>query len=91
MAEEKRTVTVEVEGIELTIDMDAIEDLDTLDMLDEIQGGNVFKLKKLMVAVLGDEGWKAAKSHLAGDSGRVTASAASEFIGAVFEAVGAKN
>lgn len=82
---------VEVDGISVGISRRAIEDIETLDMLDDVSGGNVLKIKKLMVAVFGAEGWDEVRAHLAGTDGRVAAADAAEFFGKALEAYGAKN
>lgn len=91
MATKAKSVAVEVDGVNLTIDSAALEDIETLDMLDEVSGGNVLKVKKLMVSVFGDDGWGAVKEHLADGNGRVNAGDAAEFFGRVLEEYGAKN
>ena len=89
MADKKNTV--EVEGIKLTLDENALDDIEVLDMLDEVNEGNPFKIKKLIVALVGEESWNEIKEHLRDDTGRVSATATAQFLVSVIEAVGAKN
>ena len=87
----KNSMAVEVDGLSLTVDKDALEDIETLDLLDELSEGNVLKLKKLIVTVVGNDGWETVRDHLKGDSGRVNAGDAAEFFKKLLEEVGAKN
>ena len=91
MADKKGLTKIEVDGIKLDIDEDVLDDIEFLDMLDEINEGNPFKIKKLIVALVGADGWKDVSEHLRGENGKVSASATAEFLVSVIEAIGAKN
>ena len=91
MTDKPKSTKVTVDGLELVIDGAAIEDIETLDLLDDVSEGNVLKVKKLMVAVFGDESWAKIREHLKGADGRVNAGDAAEFFGEALEAYGAKN
>lgn len=82
---------VEVDGLDLSIEDAAIYDIETLDLLDEVSEGNALKIKKLMVGVLGKDGWAKVRARLADGAGRVSAEDAADLFGRVMEAYGAKN
>ena len=91
MADKKDTTKIEIDGLKLEVDNGALDDIEVLDMLDEINEGNPFKVKKLLVALIGKEAWNDVAEHLRGEDGRVSASATAEFMVSVMEAIGAKN
>lgn len=93
MATKKNTAkTCEIRGVEFHVDMSVFDDLDILDMVDDIMGGNPFKLKKLIAAIFRDEADKAF-DLMRGEDGRIKASDSDTFMAEIFEAIGstAKN
>ncbi len=90
MKDKGSKVEVTVWGAELAVDADNLNDLDVLDWLDEIQSGNVLKLKKLLVRILGDDWGKAHEAIKKGGS-VARADAAAEFLMALFGEIEAKN
>ncbi len=91
MSEE--TLAVEVEGIALSIDKQVLaNDIDTLELLADVDEGKAFAIVPLMRHILGDEQYKAVKAALAVE-GRTTVTAMTDFLGEAFKQVGelAKN
>lgn len=86
-------ICVEVRGVPVRIERDALtNDIETLELLADIDEGNPFKLVRLMAHVFGEEQYAEIKKSLAKD-GRTTVSDMTGFMGEVFAAVGdaAKN
>ncbi len=86
-------ICAEVRGIPVRVERDALaNDIDTLELLADIDGGNVLKLVRLMQHVFGEEQYAEIKKSLAKD-GRTTVSDMTDFMGEVFAAIGgtAKN
>lgn len=94
MAGEGRdTLTCEVDGIPVCIRRDAMDDIDVMEMLGEMQDGNQFVMPKLMRSVLGAEQYANVKASLADEGGRTAASDMVTFFGKVMGELGetAKN
>lgn len=86
-------ICVEVDGIPVRVERAALgNDLETLELLADVDDGNVLAAVRLMRHIFGEEQYRAIKSSLARD-GRVTIEDAGAFLQAFFEAVGdtAKN
>lgn len=86
-------ICAEVRGIPVRVERDALaNDIETLELLADIDEGNPLKLVRLMAHVFGEEQYAAIKKSLAKD-GRTTVSDMTDFMGEVFEAIGdvAKN
>lgn len=91
--EVETTFCAEVEGIPVSIDMGAFtDDIETLELLGEIEDGNAFALTKLMRHLFGDEQYANIKASLR-KGGRTSVSDMTGFMSAVFEQIGgaAKN
>lgn len=80
---------VTVKGITLRITKDVLDDIETVDLLSEVQNGNIFAFPKLAKKVFGEEGFKKVKEGLADADGRTRVSAVIEFFGEVFTACNA--
>lgn len=91
--EDKDMLTCEVGGIPVRIRRDAMDDIDVMEMLGEMQDGNQLIMPKLMRSVLGPEQYANVKASLADEDGRTTASDMVVFFGEVMKALGesAKN
>lgn len=92
MAEDK-VICVEVDGIPATIDREAAGDIEVMEMLGDMQGGNVLVLPRLMRAVFGEEQYGAIKRSLRGDSGHTSAADMARFLSKAMRQAGeqAKN
>ena len=80
---------VEVMGVKVKVDVDALDDVDVLDLLGELNDGNVFGLNKLLKILFKDD-YQRIRETLSVD-GRFKASTASEFLVGVLEAANQKN
>lgn len=91
--EDKDTLTCEVDGIPVCIRRDAMDDIDVMEMLGDMQDGNQFVMPRLMRSVLGAEQYANVKASLADENGRTAASDMVAFFGAVMGELGesAKN
>lgn len=86
-------ICTEARGIPVRVERDALtNDIDTLELLADIDGGNPLKLVRLMQHVFGEEQYAEIKKSLAKD-GRTAVSDMTDFMGEVFAAIGdaAKN
>lgn len=93
-AEKAEPIRVTVGGIEVEVSRETLaDDLDTLEMLSDVDGGNVLAMPRLLRHVFGDEQYGRVKAALAGEDGRTSLTAMSDFLGKVFAAIGdeAKN
>lgn len=82
--------TVKVMGIDIEPNKDAALDIDVLDMMDDIADGKIYKVKKMLSALVGDD-TERVLAELKGANGRVSVEDATQFITDYFEAVGLKN
>ncbi len=87
------TVSAEVDGIPVCVERAALDDIEVMELLGDLAGGNPFALTKVMVAIFGKEQYSNIKASLAGESGRTSASSVGEWFGRAFPALGeaAKN
>lgn len=89
----KHTKPVEVDGLELDIDMRAVEDIRTLRLIAKVEKEGeegVFAAVDLFDFILGDQVEK-VMDHLKDEEGFVPSTAYSAFCADVLKAVGAKN
>lgn len=86
-AKRSKTVTTEIMGINVTVDPEVFDNLELLEVLDEINDGNVLKLAKAFKLVFGEQ-WDYIREHLKDERGVVTASAASEFFATAMNSLG---
>lgn len=80
---------VTVEGIGLRIPKDVIDDIEVVELLGEVQDGNIFSFAKLAKLMFGEEGYKKVKDGLADKSGRTKVSDMSDFFTKVLTACNA--
>lgn len=89
----ENTMCVEANGVPVVVDRAAImDDIETVELLADIDEGNPFKIVRLMKHVFGGEQYDEIKKSLAKD-GRTAVSDMVDFMGEVFAALGdaAKN
>lgn len=77
---------VTVDGVNLKIAKDVMDDLDTLDLLGEVQDGNVFAFSKLAKRMFGEEDYVRIKESLADKDGRTKVTDMSNFFVKTLEA-----
>lgn len=96
MAEERdesEVLEVESLGVKVSIERAVLaDDIDTLELLADVDDGQVLKTPRLLRHILGDSQYEDVKAALAVD-GRTGVSSMAEFIAGVFAAIGdtAKN
>lgn len=91
--EEPKRKTVKVRGVEVTVDMRAVEDVRTIRMIAEIERDedtSGLTAIRLFDFLLGDQAEK-VQGALADDDGYCSAKDYAEFCAEVMKAVGAKN
>lgn len=87
-------IRVTVDGVEVEVARETLaDDLDTLELLSDVDGGNVLAMPRLLRHVFGEVQYARVKAALAGDDGRTSLAAMSDFLSRVFAAIGdeAKN
>ncbi len=91
MAEETATdgvLAIEVDGIPVSIEREVLSnDLDTLELLADIDDGNLLSIVRLMRRVFGEEQYRNIKASLRKD-GRTSMSDMNDFMVKVFSALG---
>lgn len=80
---------LEVMGVRVKLDVDALDDVDILDLLAELNDGNALVLNRLLKALFRDR-YQEVREALSED-GRFKASTAADFLVQVLEAANAKN
>lgn len=70
-------VTVNVKGIDVTVDKEVMNDIEVVELLGEVQDGNIFAFPKLCKRVFGDQ-YPKVKSALANKAGITTAMSMTE-------------
>ncbi len=84
----EETISVEVEGIPVTIDRSALsDDMETLELLADIDDGDLLSIVRLMRHVFGDEQYRNIKRSLRKD-GRTSLTDMNAFLTGVFAAIG---
>lgn len=76
----------EVDGIKVSVPVDAIDDFDLLVDLSEMQTGNPVRIVSAFRRLLGDD-YERVMKELKGDSPRLTVTKASEFFHKTFKAL----
>lgn len=71
--------SITVDGVSLKIAKDVMDDMEVLELLGEVQDGNVFAFSKLARRMFGDTGYEKVKAALAGADGRTRVSDMSDF------------
>lgn len=89
-AEGAEVVSVIAMGIEVTVDANAFDDFDMIEDIGKLQGGDIFALPRIVKKLFADE-WPRIREHLSDKNGKLTATRATEFFGAVIEAANEKN
>ena len=88
-------IRVTVDGVEVEVARETLaDDLDTLELLSDVDGGNVLAMPRTAPRrTRGAEQYACVKAALAGDDGRTSLAAMSDFLSKVFAAIGdeAKN
>lgn len=81
-------LTVEVGGIPVCVDVETFSnDMETLELLADIDEGNLFASVKLMRHLLGDDQYRNVKASLRKE-GRTSVTDMVSFMGDLFEAIG---
>ena len=84
---------IEFEGAQYSVDKDAVNDLDVMEYLAEIQADpeqNSAMMILVIRKIIGKEQWDKFKESQRTDSGRVTGDNLEAFINKIFKAVGAE-
>lgn len=84
-----KSYNVTVRGINLKIRKDILDDIEVVELLGEVQEGNVFAFTELSKLMFGDEGYQKVKRGLATDDGRTRVTDMSAFLVEVLEACNA--
>lgn len=80
---------VTVDGISLRIPKDVIDDIEVVELLSDVQDGNIFSFAKLARRMFGEEGYQKVKDSLADKDGRTRVTDMSDFLIKVFKACNA--
>jgi len=81
-----------VQGVRIDITEDDLLDIDHVELLGEIEQGNITKIKPLMVALFGEKKYAEIKEKLKNsETGKTSVVDIGEWLTKVYEAVGAKN
>ena len=71
--------TIEFEGFKFSIDPDAIDDMEFLELTDAVENGNdLSKYPALVKLLIGDENYQKAKEYFVGKYGKFSATKCSE-------------
>ena len=78
--------------VEITVDdytfkanIDLLDDVDTLEMLDDVQAGKVGEMIKLIKLVVGEDGYDQMKAHFIAKDGRMLIAKMNSAFEAIFE------
>lgn len=92
-AASEQAIVTEVDGIPVSIERDTLaNDMDTLELMADVEDGDMLSLVRLMRHVFGEEQYRNVKASLRKE-GRTSVTDMTEFMSGVFAAVGesAKN
>lgn len=78
--------TVTIKGITVSVEKDALDDFELLDDLAKMQDGDGARIASVAHRLFGDE-FKTVMDGLRGENGRVSVTAASEFISELLAAI----
>lgn len=88
--EAQRIKTVTVDGITVSIDMEIMEDIETIEIIADTQDGNPLAMIKLFRHIFGKE-YENIKKKLKGDARTLNIKKITDWFAAVMEAINAKN
>ena len=88
--EKRREKTVEVDGITVTISMDQMEDIETLEALSDADNGNPLRIIPMLRRILGSD-YERVKKELKGDSETLSIVRVTDWFVKATEALGEKN
>ena len=83
---ESMTITTKA-GFTCDIDPSALDDMELLELIGEIQDGNTYYVPKVMTRMLGNDQKKKLYDFIRTDSGRVPTGAAFDLMGEIFDAI----
>ena len=81
---------IEVDGVSVSIPMERLEDMDTLEAMSDIQEGNALKIVPLFRRIFGDD-YKRIKAELKGDAEILSVETMTNWFTKAIEALNAKN
>ena len=88
--QEEDLKTVTVDGVEVTIDLAVFDDIEFLETIADIDGGDGAKLVALLKNTFGKEDYARIKKELKGDKKRLKISDLVAWFGKVMQALGQK-
>lgn len=83
-------VTAKIAGVSVSLDKGVFDDLELLDMLDDIDGGNGLKLMKCMRKVFGAD-WQKVADAIRESDGRIPVEPAARAFAEAIKVVGKGN
>lgn len=81
--DESAPLTATVNGIEFTVDRDALDDFELVDDFARMDDGDATRMPSVLRRLVGDEQYRKALDSCRGESGRVTVEAGTDFVAAL--------
>lgn len=79
MSEKSKYANVHVRGMNLRLDKDVLDDMDTVELLGKLQDGDIFVFPTLCRMIFGEKQFERIKNALADHNGKTKVSDMSEF------------
>lgn len=79
---------VEYQGKTYTVDDEALDDIDVFEDLVQIQSGDVSPMKRVIEAIIGEDGYKMLKDSLRNEKGRAKTTEVLQGFNAIMVAAG---
>ena len=82
---DNKLAQIEVDGYKFEVDTDLVDDVETLETIEEIQNGQPTKIIVFLKQILGEETYKEMKAHYVKKDGRMRISTLNKVFEAIFE------
>ena len=83
--EQNKLAQIEVDGYKFEVDTDLVDDVETLETIEEIQNGQPTKIIVFLKQILGEDAYKEMKAHYVKTQGRMRISTLNKVFEAIFE------
>ena len=85
MEKESSVVKLEVDGFKFEVDTDLIDDVETLEVIEDIQNGHPTKIITFLKQILGESTYTEMKRHYTEKDGRMRISTLNKVFETIFE------
>ena len=82
---ENKLAQIDIDGFKFEVDTDLVDDVETLEVIEEIQNGQPTKIITFLKQILGESTYAEMKAHYVKTQGRMRISTLNKVFEAIFE------